>query len=104
MVVIRTINIVPNIINIFPSAFSDLQNCLFFYPVQAQESSTMTGACFQLFCPLYFWMTIMLVIVLILHAVETTYFYGIYNRWHGSNENNIHDYYMHSIKLGTDYT
>jgi len=43
----------------------------------------------------------MLVIVLVLHTVETTYFYGIYNRWHGSNENTIHDYCMNSIKLGT---
>jgi len=54
MVVIRAINIVPNIISTFPSAFSDLQNCIFFYPVQTQESSTLTKACFQLFCPLYF--------------------------------------------------
>jgi hypothetical protein len=42
----------------------------------------------------------MLVIVLVLHTIETTNFYGIYNRWYGSNENTVHDYYMYSIKLG----
>jgi len=46
-------------------------------------------------------MTTMLVGALVLHTVETTYFYGIYNRWHGSNENTIHDYYMYSIKLAS---
>jgi len=46
-------------------------------------------------------MTTMLVVALVLHTVETTYFYGIYNRWHGSNENTIHDYYMYSIKLAS---
>jgi len=46
MVVIRTVNIVPNIINMFLPAFSDLQNCLFFSPAQAQESSAQTRACF----------------------------------------------------------
>jgi hypothetical protein len=44
-------------------------------------------------------MTIMLVIALVLHTVETTYFYGIYNRQHGINENTIHNYYKYSIKL-----
>ena len=52
--VIRTVNIVPNIIKTFLPAFSDLQNCLFFYPAQAQESSAMTRACYQLCCPLDF--------------------------------------------------
>jgi hypothetical protein len=90
MAVIKTVNIVPTIINTFLPTFTDSS-------IQPKLKTHLTDT---VMLPVIL-LTTMLVTVLVLHTVEVTYFYGFCNRWHGSNENTIHDFNKNGQFMGT---
>lgn len=85
MAVIKTVNIVPTIINIFLPTFSDSS-------IQSKLKNHLTNT---VMLPVIL-LTTMLVTVLVLHTVD----YGFCNRWHGSNENTIHDFNKNGQFMG----